>query len=489
MCQEKISKQAFGWLAFLFVMGLSIWHLGFMEFKNDQLQAILMGNETRQKNFAITHGLCSGVGVNNPPFFLWFMGLVTSFSREPLVITGVFLFFNMLALGLALRYYSSCLSRAYALIAFLLLALSGSFVMYAVNIWAQCLLPLLMILFNLALYRFILQSKKDRYFFLLGLLAALAAGLHMSGFFLFPALIVLFILYRRQLSSRAVIITAGVIFLLFLPYLRYLFWEGELKRFFEVAVFKGAISWKVFRQHLRLVSIDFFRTYFRYDFGRVLLAASGRAGFILYSLAWALPVSFIAGYVWYIAWLVQGKCLFNTDKEVLKKFPLAWQISGFLLLTVSLGYLLLRVRTPVHYLLVLFPNQSLMAGFSFFRLWGYRQVKVVFSLAMLSTVILLVSFLLFLSRSGGYPYEYGPGYAGLLGLRRQLRRAVPRGSCPKLSIFCGPRQKCDKEAISWLLTEDISCPASAPEVPMRLAISWDEQTLHYKYLLSKGNQR
>lgn len=56
----------------IFSFLLRSYQLSFFEFKNDQLQAILLGNEIRNASFLT--------------LFLWFMGVITFFTHDPLVI-------------------------------------------------------------------------------------------------------------------------------------------------------------------------------------------------------------------------------------------------------------------------------------------------------------------------------------------------------------------------------------------------------------------
>ena len=464
--------------------------MSFFEFKSDQLHAISAGNDTRRAHFFITHGVTSGVGVNNPPLFLWFMAAIAFFTDSPLYITAIFMLINILALALALYYFYISLPRVYAVLSSILLAFSPAFTTYANIIWAQSLLPFLMILFHMTLYKFIKEGKSTHYFIFLTILAALASQLHMSGFFLFPALIILAVFYRNKINKKILAISSLLVFVVFLPYLYHLFYEkelGKLTSYLNLITHKS-IYWKLFREHLRMASFDFFRYYFKYDFWEVLDRAVGVFRFILYPLSCILIILFAISLIYYLSWLIKGHKLFNTTGEALAEYPLPFQVSGFMLLFITLGYFVFRVRTPLHYFIILFPSYSLLTGFAAYKIWRIFLLRSIVSLSILSTVILLVGVFLFLRRAGGHPHEYGPNYQTLLGWGQDIRSIVPKGYCPSLSIYCLGEGKCDRNAISAVVVGNYICNNNAPAIiPLRLTISWDERLMHYKYSLNIEN--
>ena len=187
-------------LILIFVISLSIrlYQLSFFEYKNDQCSAISLGSDTRAAHFLITHGMRSGLGLNNPPFFPYVMGVLTTFTTDPAKLTICFFFINLLALILAIIYFYRTLPEKYALLSTAFLALFPAFTIYSSNIWAQCLLPIIMILFNILLYRFI-KFEFVWNFFYMCILVVLAAQIHGSGFMLLPLLILLAVTYWKKI--------------------------------------------------------------------------------------------------------------------------------------------------------------------------------------------------------------------------------------------------------------------------------------------------
>ena len=476
-------------IIFILAFALRIYHLSLFEFKSDQLDAILKGNDARRAHFLITHGMASGVGVNNPPLFLMIMGIIAFFTDNPLHITAIFMLANTVALLLAIHYFYISLPRIYAILSSILLAFSPAFTTYSNNIWAQSLLPILVILFQIYLYKFLIEERPAYYFIFLGIIATLAAQLHMSGFFLFPLIIILAIFHWNKINLKIFTVTTLLVLFIFSPYIYHLLYEKELNKATSYINFitHKTIYWKVFREHLRIASFDFFRRYFSSDFNAVLTKSIGIFRFVLYPLSCILMALFAAGFLYYLSWLIKGRKLFNTAKEALSRYPLPFQISGFMVLFITLGYLIFRIRTPTHYLIILFPCYSLVTGFIAHKVWRFVFLRTVIILSIFSTIILLAAVLSFLKRAGGHPHEYGPNYQTLLGWNKEVQSIVPKGYCPSLYISCSDKGKCDATAISAIVVGNYKCNSGTPIIPLKLTINWNERLMRYEHSLNIGN--
>ena len=469
-------------LVYILATVLRFYQLSFFEFKNDQLSAILLGNQARQVHFLITHGMNSGVGFSNPPFFIQFMGVLTYFSNDPYFITAFFTVFNLIALVTAFLYFYKFLPTGYAILSCTILAFSPAFVMYSSNIWAQCMLPFFMILFHFCFYQFI-EKKIPLYFILLNLLAGVAAQIHMSGFFLFPAIFILGFV-NKSVIKRKHLISAGILLVfMYLPYLYHLICEGELARVLAHAGGDNDIPWNIFRSHIWFASLDYFRTMFRGEFLKVLQHSLRSLGLLLYPLSCILSVLFIFGFYSYIKFLVKERCFFkvNSDTE-----PLPFQISGFLVSVVTLGYLIFQVRTPLHYLIVLFPCHAVITGFACWKLWKYKIAKVVIVFSIISTVVLLAGMLRFLNFQGGHWCQYGPSYKFLNSLKSQIQLITHDEYCPDLQLNLPKEGKFDEDAIKFILVGSNICKSDVKKMPINLSIIWDKKTMCYIYQLTRG---
>lgn len=471
---------------FILACALRLYQLSFFEFKNDQLQAIEMGNEVQKSHFLINHGLRSGIGIGNPPLFIWLMGLITSFTQNPLFISALFGIINIAALFLAMRYFNVTLPTKYAVLASVILAFSPAFTIYTNNIWGQCLLPILVILVYINLFYFIQGPQKAHNFIFLWVLVSLAAQLHMSGFFLFPVLLMVSLVYRKKIKITTYVFTTLLITIIFLPYLYHLFYEGEFAKFLSFSnLGQRSLYWKVFRDHIRLISFDFFRYYFRYDFGAVLNKSVGLARFILYPLSCLLIGLFVYGLFAYLHWLIKYRKLFDNREEVTKNYPLPFQISGFMLLVVTLGYLLLRIHTEPHYMIILFPAYAIVTAFVADSIWRFFWAKITISLSILSTLVLLVAVLVFIKNAGGHPHEYGPHYGKLLQWRQLIWDKLPIGACPDLAILGA--DKFNKEAMEALIMKGHNC--TGRYVPVKLQVVWNDALMKYEYTIEALGQK
>ncbi|MFA5145044.1 MAG: hypothetical protein WC723_03450 [Candidatus Omnitrophota bacterium] len=468
-------------LIFAAALAIRVYQLSIFEYKNDQYFAILLGNDTRNSHFLVTHGMLSGVGVNNPPAFLYIMGLLTGFTNDPFYLTFFFFGINILALALAMFYFYRTLPGIYAILSSAFLALFPAFTFYSSNIWAQCLLPLIMIILNINLYKFIKYGNSWN-FFAAFILTALAAQLHMSGFFIFPALLIILIYRWNKVDKRTIGAAIFLSFLLFVPYLIHLFLENGLHKIISYgASFKRDIPWKVFPAHIRMSSFDFFRYYFKHDFNSVLRGAAGLWSFVLYPLTFIPAALFVFGFLSYLKWLIKGRRFFSLDDDINKRYPLPFQICGLLITVVTLGYLVLRVRTPMHYFILLFPAYSLITGFAAFKAWKTYWGKLTVLLGIISTVFLLAGVLIFLDKAGGHPHEYGISYKELISWRKDIQSAVSKGACFNVKANFTGKGKADKEVTEAVLSDKNGCRAGTKPIPVEINIGWNSKTMRYEH--------
>jgi len=462
-------------------LAIRLYQLSFFEYKNDQYFAIGLGNDTRAAHYLVTHGMRSGVGVNNPPAFLYAMGILTAFTQDPVKLTFFFFSINILALILAIIYFYKTLPVKFAILSAAFLALFPAFTIYSNNIWAQCFLPLIMILFNISLYRLV-KYNLWRNFLYMSLLAVLASQFHMSGFFLFPLLAITVLVYWKNIDKRLILIAFFTAVILFIPYLIHLLKENGLKSFIGYGVsVKRAFPWKIFPFHLRMASFDFFRSYFRYNFNSTLKSIAGVWRFILYPFTFIPSIFFTFGFIGYVGWLIKGRKIFDKTEGSLKEYPLPFQIAGFIILIVSLGYFIFRVRTPMHYFILLFPSYSVITGFIAFRIWRFYWGKILVLLGILSTVILLVCTLLFLDRAGGHPYEYGVSYKTLVSWQKEIQSKKHPGEYFDLKINFIGKGKSDSETALSVLNANSRLKPGDKVIPVQINISWNDKLMRYEH--------
>lgn len=468
----------------LFVLCIRLYHLSFFEFKFDQFYSINIGNETRAKHFLITHGPATGIGINMPLFFPYVMGLMTTFTQDPFWITFIYLLLNLLGLSISVYYFYKRLPRQYAFLSTILIAFSPAFTMYSNIIWPQCVLLPLVGFFFIALDEFI-RKRQGKHFIFICIIASVSAQLHFSGLFLFPAVFLIGFLYRKEIKPRFLIFAFVAAVFLFLPYLYHLIFEKELAKFISYSNLSSRhIYWKIFRQHIRLASFDFLRYYFRYDFNQVLTKAMGNLWFVFYIFSCVLIFFFITGVTMYFNWLIKRRMLFNLKDSDSLKYPLPFQIAGFVFVLTTLSYLVLRVDTPPHYLMILFPAYGILTAYPVYRLWDKRLVRFLFYLGFSSTLILLIGVLLFLSSSGGHPHEYGFSYRSIMKLKNEVKKIIPAGYYAKLNISFASAGKTDIEPLYYLLS-DLTREEGEP-IPLNIVIDYNKSLLRYEYTINKS---
>ena len=470
---------------FLIALALRVYKLSSFEYKNDQLYAIQMAEDTRKAHFLITHGVVSGVGINNPPFFLYLMAIVTFFSQDPFWVTAFFVLVSTFGLLLAIRYFYLNLPLSYSIPASVTLALSPAFTNYTAIIWPQCLMPFLMILYHKNLLQLI-KENSGKFFLYLCVITTLVAQFHMSGFFLYPLLLIAGFYYRRKIKVKWFILSIFCILLLSAPFLYHIFAEGEIKRIMDISVNRLKPDfWKIFREHSRMASFDFFRYYFRRDFNLIIEKAAGNFRFILYPLSWILTGLFAGGFLSYVFLLIKNRKLFDSSSGTCKKYPLPFQAAGFVFLFLTLGLLICRVDTPLHYLMIFFPTYGLLIGYPVYRLWRFMAVRALFFLSVFSTACLLSLLLLFIDRAGGYPKEYGPGYHSILTWKKAIWASLREAEYPQITIKYSDRGKFSEETVLYEILRVNKMPNYKEVVPINLEICWNKDLMRYEYKIKK----
>ena len=433
-------------------------------------------------HFLISHGRRSGADLDIPPAFPYAMGVLTAFTNDPAQLAFCFFCMNILALMLAIIYFYQTLPGNYAILSAAFLGLFPAFTIYTCKIWEQLFLPLIMILFNISLYKLV-KYNLWRNFFYMGLLAVFAAQFHLSGFFIFPLIAVIAVAYWEKIDKKVISLTLLAALILFIPFLIHLFKEGELAKFIAY----GASTkrhfqcvWKILPFHYRMASFEFLRSYFKFDFNSILKIIAGRWRFVLYPLTFIPGIFFIIGFASYIRWLMKGK-IFDNSEGGLQEYPLPFQISGLMILIVTLGYLILRVSASQHYCIVLFPAYGVLTGFTAFKIWRFYWGKLAVLLGILSTVILFVGILLFLDKAGGHPYEYGVSYKTLISWQKEIHTMKHKGECFDLKVNFIGKDASDVKAALSVLNKDNICKSGDHIIPAQINISWNDKLMRYEF--------
>ena len=182
---------------------------GLTEFKGDEARLMALSLEMASLQRFPLRGISSSVGVPNFPASVWLYALplfVSHHAYAPTLFTGLLNVFAVFgAWWLARRYWGP---RA-ALLAALLFAVSPWAVVHSRKIWAQNLLPPLVVGWAISgALAFI--ERRPRWVTLHLLLLALAAQVHFAAITLLPATIIYLIVFRRRLRWRSLLAGAGL---------------------------------------------------------------------------------------------------------------------------------------------------------------------------------------------------------------------------------------------------------------------------------------
>lgn len=470
------------WLAILMVAcawALCTWQLFFCEYKSDQVASIEHGARTFEQRFLITHGMASGAKFNNPPTFLWLMALLTRLSMDPFVLTCFFYLIHCLTLVLAARFVWVALPRATSLWAIAFLAFWPSSAMYSNIILPQSLLPPLLIGFHWQMYLFA-ASKRSAHFALACLCAAMTSLFHLSGLLLYPLLLILGCRHRKHLKITHLLLVLAAMLLLWAPFLYHLFAEKHLEQVLTIAGNIKKVHWKIFREHLRFSSFDYFRFYFSMqEFNPILRKIAGPLWVPLYGASCLLMALFPAGLLWYLYKVLRARKAFIEKEFFSCGFPYAVQLAGFLIVGLTVGYLVAHAPCPPHYLLVMFPSHIILCAHMAGKASRYTPARLLLIVSLLATALLLAGTLRFFKRSGGHPQEYYLNYALVQKIRHEAWQLLPPDSQPVVSVV--PDNYTYQLVLSREIARGWKFPEGTHKVPVRIELRWDASRLQYRY--------
>lgn len=336
---------------------------GLTHFQADEARLYRLAWSMAQEGELATHGIASSVGFPNSPVSVWLYALplfVWPHVYAATLFTGLA---NVLALAgcwwIARRYWGPTAAVA----ALLLFAVAPWAVIHSRRIWAQNLLPPLVVLWGIgALLAFV--ERRPRYVVLHLLALSLAVLVHFAALALVPASLLLFILFRRRLAWRYVLLGLLLALLPAIPFLVYLGRQdgaglaGLAQRagngaFRQPAA--GRYAWLLFS-------------------GAELHSLAGPEQFRVYLASippmapvyWLLGLLLLAGLFWLLRQAWPGRRQASVAGEA-ALLLLIW------LLAPPLVFLVFPAPAVLHYLLPIYPVPFMAAGVGFSRLIGLLE--------------------------------------------------------------------------------------------------------------------
>ena len=435
-----MSRKEKGGLLTSILLGLFLraFLLDTLEFKGDELEAILVGLNVPMQHWWIQHGMDSGIGVPNAPVFSYIMGLFTILSQDPLVLTLFFVIINCIVLLISPFFFAVFTrKRNHFLLCVFLFSLSPYLILYSRKIWAQNLLLFLVmpiVLLSIYVYR------KPWLYLLIAILGSIVFQLHQTGI-LFVSFLVLFFLisYRAfsdlensmPLSNRLALswsMLGIVLFLLtLLPYLHFLFFDFLDKNVVQKA---GSASHKFYVSNalewiIWAATGNMFWTYHIPGLENTYTwPVLGLPGPIL-ALNLILTIPFIYGFFEYAK---GAKLSLKRTPPFLSLYssPLTFLIiapSGFLLAAFLL--LNIKIKTHPHYFTVILPFLIMITANGTTKLFEYqgrfkKYLHVLICLGLISYCLQYPFFLSYLHWNNGSMGEYGVIYREQKRVARQI---------------------------------------------------------------------
>ena len=379
-------RTALALLGILLLAGyLRLGHLELTEFKFDEALVCNRAAEFVDSGRLPATGIGSSVGIVNPPLAVILMALPVAVARDPVLASGFVALLNVGAvLGcfwLGRRYFSD----GVGLLAALLFAVSPWAVFYSRKVWAQDMLPLFTVLFFAALFATVVA---ERPWALVGVFVALAClvQIHLSALAFVPLLLLVLLLFHRQVRIAPLAMGIGLALLLFAPYL---FHEattgwGNLRGALSVAGRPAEIGPQAIRYALLNVG------------GEALHALAGEswreflAGIVnLRGLDLAEQVLFVGGACFLALWLLfrrTGREASTSSRARAFILLLVWVLVPMLIF--------LRHSTPVypHYLIILYPAPHLIVAVLLVEAvrWARGRGKIVATGLPLALAVLLI---------------------------------------------------------------------------------------------------
>jgi hypothetical protein len=388
-----------------------------MEFKADEVNAILLTEHWLNSGIP-QFGLMSGVGIMNPPGFVIILLPVISFSLSPLVVGFYIAGFNIVSIWLIYRLGVILGSPRGGFWAGAYLAVHPWLILYSRKIWAQSLLPFFILLILITLAR-CSRSKYSRCIFWVVPLIALTWQIHYS---VYGALIFIVIWFAAEVVRRRVNwrwFLPGLAFglIIFAPYLYYSMKTGFKDFLFSYQQMgRGTDPLGIIYSQVKVWAETSFSGGFGYPFAlKPISLALTPLGL---EKPWLQPLAGIGTFL-VIFFAVLGLSLRRRESRTIFRFEV-W-LALFSILPLLLYMIRGRGVSP-HYFIAGIPAVLMLAGlgtekFRSLLKKNRGKIRILASLSylggmivILSGILIWLSFILYINRTGGTGGDYGIAY-------------------------------------------------------------------------------
>lgn len=365
-------------------------------FGQDAARMLALAEKANEVGPALV-GMESSKGLPNPPLSIWLLQPLMGLGEPALVATVLTALAQTAAVVLTFfvvrRYYG----RPLAVAAMLLFATAPWPVYYARFLWQQNWLPLLSTALLGALLAWVVEQRPW-----MGMasvvLAALMLQLHLSGVAALAVVFAVAVLQRPPIRPRPALVAAGVVLLLFAPWVVGLFRQsgrlgsGSLFREFFVsplvAVVESSGTWGLMKS-LGIES-DVFSGIVPGWLGATVVWSCGAVSAVgvVLALAWLCRDAWRRrGRRGLLPWLDDG----TVQGVVVQTLPtVRWQAADTLLLFVLVpmaAYFLGGIHAQRHYVIALYPAIWMLVPWVLVRRWPRASMGAVGALAALQLLV------------------------------------------------------------------------------------------------------
>jgi len=380
-----------------------------MEFKFDEVEMLRLTRHWLETGIP-QHGMLSGVGIRNPPGFVFFLLPVMAVTASPLIAGLWVAVLNIAAIVLMAILGRTIGAPRAGLFGAMFMAAHPWLVLYSRKIWAQSVLPLLVTALLVVMCH-CMRAKRSRSIFWVPVLACLTWQIHYSAYAVI-ALVFLWLLNElrlQRLNVRMLLLGLLVGAIVLAPYISYLAGPGFAdirgtlgagEKHFSINMVTG-----IFATWVRTAFAGGLGNPFTFEMAPIWQIIEGPNGLLLNGVAIIATLLVIALGV--SAWPQRGD---HADVS-----RAAWWLIVFVLLPVVL-YLVKRVSTPPHYFIISLPAVLMLAGIGLDRAAsraeaGARRAAGTSLLFIAGTgAVLVITVLSEVRRTGGTAGDYGVTY-------------------------------------------------------------------------------
>ncbi|VAX17714.1 hypothetical protein MNBD_NITROSPINAE01-1197 [hydrothermal vent metagenome] len=474
-------------ISMLMAVAFRAYHLPMLHFINDMVSSLLNGAELKENHFLMKNLWLNSFGLPNPPMWSYIMGLFALITKNPLIIAGVISTAGFISLVAMAFHLIKNEPFEYAVLATSVLAVNTTFFFYGSILWHPTLLIAILLVFHIKLNRF-LHKKQLADFVWLSALAALASQLHLSGVLLFPAVALVFIVYRRSIGAGGFLRALLAVAIVCAPYTYIILSNLEVQNIFSSINKKSGFSIEKTIDVLKMICAINSPRIFLYwlgetDFSRMLFMGAGKGGSLfLMSTAYLLEASFVIGWFKYL-WLAVTKfSFFPYDEYAPEKTPMPFIGAGFIFTVIVSGYILIQPPVFPHYLLIIIPSCACLAAWLPYRMWKSDIGKIIVITVWVGVIAFSWIFLFSLNASGGHQAVYGVSYNTLQKIEREIRGKTDDGRRIDLEISILGSRALSSYVLDYFFAPLKNPALSGPPSHVKLVIVWDALDYRFKWV-------